>query len=192
MLEFRKFIENYTSISESDWQTIYKCFECKTIQKNEIILKEGEVCKHLYFLETGLLRYFLNKDGNDVTKFFTFAPYCFTSQFSFNSEKPATENIQALEKSIIWQITLKQSNELFELKSWTIFARKIIQEVQFYTEEILEEIQTETAESRYQKMLKNNPELINQIPLKYLASFFGVAPQSLSRIRKKLVTKEKS
>ena len=161
-------------------------------KKNEIILKEGDVCKHLYFLETGLLRYFLNKDGNDVTKFFTVAPYCFTSQFSFNSEKPATENIQALEKSIIWQITLKQSNELFELKSWTIFARKIIQEVQFYTEEILEEIQTETAESRYEKMLKNNPELINRVALKHLASYFGVAPQSLSRIRKKLVTQKKS
>ena len=192
MLEFRKFIENYTPISESDWQIIYKCFERKTVQKNEIILKEGEVCKYLYFLETGLLRYFLNKDENEVTKFFTFAPYCFTSQFSFNSEKPATENIQALEKSIIWQITLKQSNELFELKSWTIFAQKIIQEVQFYTEEILEEIQTETAESRYQKMLKNDNELTNKIPLKHLASFLGIAPQSLSRIRKKLIIKEKS
>lgn len=192
MLEFRKFIENYTSVSELEWQTISKCFERKTLQKNEIILKEGEVCKYLYFLENGLLRYFINKDGNDITKFFTFAPYCFTSQFSFNSEKPATENIQALEKSIIWQITFKQSNELFELKSWTIFARKIIQEVQFYTEEILEEIQTETAESRYQKMLKNDIEITNRIPLKHLASFLGIAPQSLSRIRKKLVTKEKN
>jgi CRP-like cAMP-binding protein len=155
-------------------------------------LQEGEICKYLYFLETGLLRFFINKDGNEITKFFTNAPYCFTSQVSFNNEKPATENIQAIEKSIIWQITLQQTNELFELKSWSTFARKIIQEVQFFTEEILEEIQSETAEFRYEKMLKNDAELTNRIPLKYLASFLGIAPQSLSRIRKKLVEKDKS
>jgi CRP-like cAMP-binding protein len=184
LLEFKKFIENYTEVSSSDWEIISKCFDCRIIKKNEIILSEGEICKHLYFLESGLLRYFITKDGNEVTKFFTIAPYCFTSQVSFNQQKPATENIQALEKSIIWQITLQQSNELFELKSWTTFARKIIQEVQFFTEEILEEIQTETAAFRYEKMLTENPSLANRIPLKYLASFFGIAPQSLSRIRK--------
>ncbi len=192
MLEFRKFIESYTPVSNDDWEIIAQCFEFRIIEKNQIILKEGEVCKHLYFLETGLLRYFLNKDGNEVTKFFTTAPYCFTSQASFNQEKPTTENIQAIEKAIVWQITLQQSNALFELKSWTNFARKIIQEVQYFTEEILEEMQTETAEFRYKKMLKNDPQLANRIPLKYLASYFGIAPQSLSRIRKKIIENDKS
>lgn len=192
MLEFKKFIENYTSVSQLDWEIISKCFEYREIEKNQIILQEGEICKHLYFLQTGLLRYFINKDGNEITKFFTDAPYCFTSQVSFNNEKPAKENIQAIEKSIIWQITLQQTNELFELNSWSTFARKIIQEVQYFTEEILEEIQTETAEFRYEKMLKNDAELTNRIPLKHLASFLGIAPQSLSRIRKKLIEKDKS
>ena len=109
MFEFRKFIENYTPISDEDWQIIAQCLEFKVFEKNEIILNEGEICKHLYFLESGLLRYYLNKDGNEVTKFFTIAPYCFTSQVSFNQEKPATENIQAIEKSVVWQLTLQQS-----------------------------------------------------------------------------------
>ncbi len=77
---------------------------------------------------------------------------------------------------------------MYNLKSWTDFARKIIQEVQFFTEEILEELQTETAEFRYEKMLKNEPELLKRIPLNILASYLGIAPQSLSRIRKKLAT----
>jgi predicted house-cleaning noncanonical NTP pyrophosphatase (MazG superfamily) len=79
---------------------------------------------------------------------------------------------------------------LYRLKSWTDFARKIIQEVQFFTEEILEELQTETAELRYEKMLKNSPTLLQRIPLKHLASYLGIAPQSLSRIRKKLTTQK--
>lgn len=184
--EFRKFIENYTTLSENEWKEISACFTHKTIQKDEILLQEGKICRHLYFIESGLLRYFINKDGNDFTKFFTIAPYCFTSQVSFTSEKPATENIQAIEKSIIWQTSLQQANDLLELKGWNTFVRKLIQEVQYFTEEILQELQTETAENRYKKMTKTNPALLQRIPLQHLASFFGIAPQSLSRIRKKI------
>jgi CRP-like cAMP-binding protein len=184
----RKFIEKYTSLPADQWQQISECFELRIIEKDEIILHEGQVCRYLYFVESGLLRFYINKDGNDVTKFFTEAPYFFTSQASFNAQKPATENIQAIEKCLIWQISFTQSNELYKLNSWTNFARKIIQEVQFFTEEILEELQTETAELRYQKMLKNSAALTKRILLKYLASYLGIAPQSLSRIRKKMAT----
>ena len=151
MKKLREFIEKYTSISETDWQIISACFQRRVFEKDEIILAEGKICRHLYFIESGLLRFYINKKGNDITKFFTESPYCFTSQVSFNAEKPAGENIQAIEKSIVWQITLKQTNDLLELKSWNTFVRKLIQEVQYFTEEILEEIQTETAEMRYEK-----------------------------------------
>lgn len=184
----RKFIENYTSLPLNEWEQISHCFEKRIVEKDEIVLQEGKVCRYLYFVESGLLHFYINKEGNSVTKFFTEAPYFFTSQASFNAQKPANENIQAIERSIVWQITYDQANELYKLKSWTQFARKIIQEVQFFTEEILEELQTETAECRYIKMLKNNPELLKRIPLKILASYLGIAPQSLSRIRKKLTT----
>lgn len=186
MEEFRKFVEQYIRIPNSDWELISKEFERREIPKNYNILEEGQICKSLYFLESGLLRYFILRDGNEVTKFFTIAPYCFTSQASFNSGKPSNETIQTIEKSIIWETSFKQNEELLKLESWNNFARKITQEVQFFTEEILEELQSETAENRYRKLLKNQPELLNRIPLKHLASFYGVAPQSLSRIRKKL------
>ncbi|MFN0082372.1 MAG: Crp/Fnr family transcriptional regulator [Ferruginibacter sp.] len=192
METFRQFIENYTTLSDSDWKEISNCFEQRILDKDQILLAEGKVCRHLYFIESGLLRFYINKDGNDITKFFTEAPYCFTSQVSFTGEKPATENIQAIEKSIIWKTTLKQANELLELKSWNTFVRKLIQEVQSYTEEILQEIQTETAEHRYKKMLQSNPILLQRLPLKYLASYFGIAPQSLSRIRKKIIAKNRT
>ena len=192
MNALRKFIENYTQLPANDWERISVCFEKRIIEKDEIMLTEGSICRHLYFAESGLLRFFINKDGNDITKFFTEAPYFFTSQASFNAQKPATENIQAIEQSVVWQITFSQSNELFKLKSWTDFARKITQEVQFFTEEILEELQTETAEFRYEKILKTNPKLLQRIPLKYLASYFGIAPQSLSRIRKKMATQNRN
>ncbi|MBN8577496.1 MAG: Crp/Fnr family transcriptional regulator [Cytophagales bacterium] len=192
MNEFRKFIENYTTLSDNEWKEISACFTQRTLLKDEVLLEEGKICRYLYFIETGLLRYYISKDGKDITKFFTEAPYCFTSQVSFTNEKPATECIQAIEKSIIWQTTLKEANDLLELKSWNTFVRKLIQEVQHFTERILQDIQTETAESRYRKMIETNPELLQRVPLQYLASFFGIAPQSLSRIRKKIARKNRT
>ena len=185
----KHFIESYISIPNEEWNAISSCFEKRIIEKDEIILEEGKICKYLYFIESGLLHFYINKNGNVITKFFTDAPYFFTSQVSFNSQKPALENIQAIEKSVIYQISYVKSDELFQLKSWSEFGRKITQEVQFFTEQILEQLQTETAEMRYQSMQKNNPKLLERIPLKYLASFLGIAPQSLSRIRKKLQQK---
>jgi CRP-like cAMP-binding protein len=185
----RQFIEKYTPLSEDEWKEISTCFEKRIIEKDEVVLEEGNICKHLYFVESGLLRFYIHKDGNDITKFFTEAPYFFTSQVSFNSQKPASENIQAIEKSIVFQISYKQSNELFRLKGWSEFGRKITQEVQYFTEEILAQLQTETAELRYERMLKNNSELLKRIPLKHLASYLAIAPQSLSRIREKLQEK---
>ncbi|MEM9885644.1 MAG: Crp/Fnr family transcriptional regulator [Bacteroidota bacterium] len=185
MEQFRSFVEKYQKIPDNDWDKISNCFRKREIPKNDFILKEGKVCRHLYFLEKGLLRYFIDKDGIEITKFFTIAPYCFTSQVSFNNNTPSKENIQAIETSVLFETTFEENQSLLNLKSWNLFARKITQEVQFFTEEILEELQSETAESRYINMVNNHGNLVQRLPLKILASYLGIAPQSLSRIRRK-------
>ncbi|MEM6842134.1 MAG: Crp/Fnr family transcriptional regulator [Bacteroidota bacterium] len=189
---FKLFVKRYVSIPEADWKVVSRSFRKRQIKRGEIILMEGEVCRHLWFLESGLLRYYIVRDGDEKNKFFTIAPYFFTSQYSFNNQTPAKETIQAIEDSMVWETTRQENQQLLQLASWNRFARKITQEVQFFTEEILEELQTETAENRYLKLLDNQPELLQRIPLKYLASYLGIAPQSLSRIRKKVMTRSRS
>ncbi len=185
MIAFRKFIEGYTEITDEDWNVITEAFERKEFAKNEMILNEGCVCRYFYFLESGLVRFFVYKDGDDITKFFTVAPYCFTSKNSFRNQKPSQENIQSLEKTVVWQTTLKQATDLLNLKSWNTFTRKFVHEVQSQTEELLMRNKIETAETRYFQLVDEYPDLIQKIPLKHLSSFLGIAPQSLSRIRKK-------
>jgi CRP-like cAMP-binding protein len=187
MHAFRQFIQNYTPLSNADWEQIAACLSRREVPKETLILEEGKTCRHLYFLESGLLRFFILKNGQDVTKFFTDVPYCFTSQKSFTSQQPALESIGTLEDSVIWQMTYADVNRLFELPAWSQFARLLVQEVQAFTEEILEELQTETAENRYRQMLLNNDPLLQRVPLKHLASYLGIAPQSLSRIRKNVL-----
>jgi CRP-like cAMP-binding protein len=135
------------------------------------------------------LRFFILKNGQDVTKYFTDIPYCFTSIKSFEAQIPATESIETLEDTVLWAMTSDNVKTLFNLPAWSTFSRKLIQEVQTYTDEILEDLQTETAENRYKKMLAENDPLLQRVPLKHIASYLGIAPQSLSRIRKNALLK---
>ena len=186
MHSLRQFISQYTPVSEPDWQAISNCLVRRELKKETLLLQEGKTCKHLYFLEKGLLRFFVWKDGLDITKYFTDVPYVFTSQKSFNQQIPAQESIETLEDSIIWQMSYEDAHCLLELKSWSTFIRLLVQEVQTYTEEILEALQTQTAEQRYKMLLQQDADLVQRVPLKHLASYLGIAPQSLSRIRKKM------
>lgn len=184
---FRKYIESYTDLPNDEWNIIERAFERKVFQKNELILTQGSVCNHFYFLEKGLVRFFVWKEGADVTKFFTMAPYCFTSSCSFRNRRPALENIQAIEETIVWQVTLAKADELLELQHWNVFTRRFLLEVQQHTDDLLMESKTDTAGERYRRLMERYPSVINKIPVRHLASFLGIEPQSLSRIRRKMV-----
>lgn len=186
MRPLHQFITSYTSMNDTDWEQVDSCLTRLEVPKNTLVLAQGAICRHLYFLESGLLRFFILKDGNEVTKYFTDVSYVFTSQKSFTSQQPAQESIETLEDSVLWRMTYTDAFRLLELDSWNTFVRMLIQEVQTYTEEILEALQTETAESRYRTMLTNQPSLVQRVPLKHLASYLGIAQQSLSRIRKNI------
>jgi CRP-like cAMP-binding protein len=186
MHPLRQFISGYVTLDEADWVRIEPCLTRREVAKGELILEEGKVCRHLFFLETGLLRFFILKDGNEVTKYFTDVPYVFTSQRSFTDQQPAKESIEALEAGVVWQMTYADAFGLLTIQSWSTFIRLLIQEVQTYTEEILEALQTQTAEDRYWQLLDQQPALVQRVPLKHLASYLGIAPASLSRIRKNL------
>ncbi|MBN2730194.1 MAG: Crp/Fnr family transcriptional regulator [Bacteroidales bacterium] len=187
MFAFKSFIEKYTPVSESDWELIENVFERKECKKHEFILEEDQICRHFWFLESGLIRFFYHVDGEDITKTFTIAPFVFTSRISFRKQEPANEGIQVLEDAIIWQCSKEGYLRLEKLNSWNIFMRKILNEIQEFSEVFYKEAKTMTAEARYRKLLQDYPaDLIQKIPLKHISSLLGVAPQSLSRIRKKV------
>lgn len=185
--ELITFINNYVVLPADDRQKIVDAFTKVEFQKGEIIEEEGKICRHFYLLQSGLIRFFYNIDGSDITKTFTIAPYCFTSIISFRNQSPSAESIQALEDTVTRRIHYDQYQELARLESWNVFVRKIANEVQEFSEKLMLESKTQTAEYRYMQLLKEYPaELIQKIPLKYMATFLGIAPQSLSRIRNKI------
>jgi CRP-like cAMP-binding protein len=193
MKDFKTFIEKYTCLPENDWETIMQAFIRREFHKNEMILEEGKVCRNFYFLENGLLRYFYNIDGNEVVKTFTFPPFCFTSEVSFINQRPAYESIQAIENSTVWQTNYKQYRVLEKLASWNKFMYSLLNEIDRYSKIMIVHLKTQTPEQRYLWLTQNYPQsLLQRIPQKYMASFLGVTPQSLCRIKNKLHNKRKS
>jgi CRP-like cAMP-binding protein len=185
-LDFRNFIEHYSKLSDEEWQEIDLMFDYIDYEPNEIILNEGEICRYFYFLETGLIRFHNFIDGDDITRTFTIAPYCFTSNISFRRQSPSGEAIQALDKTTVRRISYKNYKKLEGYNSWNMFIRKLLNEIQEFSEAFYLDIRTKTAEQRYLKLIEEYPdEILNKIPLKHLSTFLGIAPQSLSRIRRK-------
>jgi CRP/FNR family transcriptional regulator, anaerobic regulatory protein len=179
-------ISEYIQMQPEDWDLIASSFKPETFRKHGKILQEGSVCRYFYFLEKGLIRFYQNHDGHEVTTMFTMAPYFFTSRQSFRQQNQSNEGIEALDETLVLKISHQDFIRLNSVTSWNLFMRKLLNEIQEHSDQMMFEIRTLTAEQRYLQLLaRHSADLMRKIPLKHLATFLGVAPQSLSRIRKK-------
>ena len=190
---FRTYVAGRVSLSSADWEQIRSVTTCQRVRSEARLLEVGAVCRHCYFLHRGLLRFFQWVDGEDKTKFFTFEQQYFTAQQSFHTQQPAREAIQALEDSTVLLIHYQDVQRLHQqVPAWSAFTQQVRLQVSGWTEELLMESLNETAEQRYRRMLNEQPQRTQRIPLKHLASYLGIAPESLSRIRRKIMTTDRT
>ena len=187
MQELLSNLQNYAVLSAGTLDLLPGCFEKMYHSKNDYLLNEGKVCRHLYFLEKGALRGFYNLDGKEVTHWFGFEKDFVTSFHSFTTGEPAVENIQLLEGSILWAISkdtltglLNKHHEIERL------VRIAYEKYYIRLEERFVNAQFKTATERYENLLHQTPHVLERIPLGYIASYLGISPETLSRIRSKL------
>ncbi|MEL6536856.1 MAG: Crp/Fnr family transcriptional regulator [Bacteroidota bacterium] len=184
---FRTYCQQFFSFTDAQWANTLLFFERVEVPEHFLLLEEGKVCSHFYFLEQGLVRFFVWDDGVDRTKYFSLAPQLFTSTESFARQLPAQENIQTLEPCALWRISREQMDELYgRVPEWNTLIRKLLAEVAAATDEEMKVAKYEQARDRYQSLLTEAPELIQRVPLKHLATYLGIAPESLSRIRRQI------
>lgn len=159
----------------------------KTFFKNETILLEGEQASSIYFIISGVVRgYYIDEKGNDITKCFSLENEFFSSEglrtgsvSSFNIE--CIEQCECIELSYGLVNRLVKENEEFK----SIFLELYLKEVQ-KLEIRAKSLMIQNAEERYLDFIENSKRSMEKIELKYIASYLGIRPQSLSRIRKKL------
>lgn len=179
-------IKNYAPLSEEAQLALQDCFEKITLSKNDFLLREGKICRHLYFLEQGALRGFYNLDGKEVTHWFGFENDFVTSFHSFITQEPAVENIQLLEGCILWAISKETLTKLFNQYHEIERLMRIAYEKYYIRlEERFVNAQFKTAAERYENLLQQTPHIIERVPLGCIASYLGISQETLSRIRSK-------
>lgn len=165
---------------------MYDCMEQVILAKNDFLLTEGKICRHLYFVQHGAVRGFYNLDGKEITHWFAFEPDFVTSFHSFITQEPAVENIQLLEGSILWAISKSNLDALMSQHHEVERLVRIAYEKYYLRlEERFVNAHFKTASERYQNLLLQNPSLLARVSLGHIASYLGITQETLSRIRSK-------
>ena len=178
------YIRQFHKISEESLQYLATQFEEVKYPPKHIYLIEGEPCKKAGIIHKGLVRNFFKRNGRECTSWFDAQGSFAVSSHSFFTQSTYSESIEFLEESILFEITyekLEKAKALFE--DIDILLEQILLFGFYNVEERTRNLMAYTAVERYDLFFKTHPELINRIPVKHLASFLGVTPETLSRIR---------
>ena len=174
--------------SDEEFEKLISSFEIATLKKKEYFNQQGALCKHLAFVNSGCLRAFHTNDkGDEFTMYFAFLNWWVGDKTSFYSGTPSRFSVQALEDSeIIYADKIKWEKALDEIPAFEKWYRVKTRKSYEATQQKIIDTQTESAEQKYLKLLKNAPDIVQRIPQHYIASYLGIKPQSLSRIRKNI------
>jgi CRP-like cAMP-binding protein len=186
-----KFLQSTNLVSLETAEKIAAVFTPKTIARNDFFLREETISNEYFFLEKGFMRAFAHDtDGNDVTTNFCSDRQVVFEVSSFFNRTRSKENIQAMHDCSGWYITYEQLNNLFHsLPEFREFGRSVLVKGFAELKTRMLAMITETAEQRYDALLKTNPEIFQQAALKHIASYLGITDTSLSRIRKEYAKK---
>jgi CRP/FNR family transcriptional regulator, anaerobic regulatory protein len=173
--------------TDTEARTIAGTFVPRSLKRGELFVEEGKTARHMAFVETGFLQYYINLDGEEKTTY-TAGPHSFVASLvSFLRQVPARENIRAIMDTTLWLLEFNRLKELQQgIPSFNAFYVGILEWQICCIDESRLDALVLTARERYEKMMAKEPALIQQIPLQYLASILGVTPRHLSRIRKNI------
>ncbi|MFC0182885.1 cAMP-binding domain of CRP or a regulatory subunit of cAMP-dependent protein kinases [Pseudarcicella hirudinis] len=181
-----RYFDQFTQLNARIQEVLSGLIEEVHLPKKHLLFEQGSICKDLYFIEKGAARIFYVKDGKDVTTSFGFEGRIVSAFDSIFSRNPSNYNIELLEDSKIYKLHFPDVENLFNNfpqieRLW----RNIITDNFMLVEERLKLLQFNTAKEKYDQLLNQVPDIINRVSVTHLASYLGVAQETLSRIRAK-------
>ncbi|MBZ9786655.1 Crp/Fnr family transcriptional regulator [Psychroflexus sp. CAK57W] len=189
MEQIKAYLDQIADISQSDWEYFTSKLEPRFFSKKTIFLRQNEVENHISFIESGVVRLFIPKE--DPSKEITFG-FCFKDEFvsaydSFLTQSPTAYQLQALSDTKMMSITYGDLQLVYKHTELGNLIGRLTAERLFLIKSKREQnLLHLSAEERYLNLFKERPELLKEVPLKYISSYIGVTSQALSRIRKRL------
>ena len=187
MGHIREYYERIVKLKASEWDFIASHFSRKVYRKNQIITRQGETEQYLSFVETGIIRFYISCDENELTFSFSFDKEFTCAYDSFLTQTPSEYQLQALTETVVWQISYSDLQEVYTRTKVGNYLGRFASEKLFLAKSKRElALLKYNATERYLNLFTEQPEILKFIPLKYVASYIGVTPQGLSRIRRQI------
>lgn len=184
----KNYLQSFNILTDEEIDSFLELLVPKSLKKGEFFITEGKTCKQVAFIVSGLFRsFYYSSEEEDVTYCFTFENTFLTAYSSFITQLPTDENIQALSDIDLLVISKEKIDQLESTSpNWLRLFKLIAENEYLKMEKRVFMLQRESAETRYHDLLENHPEYLHSIPLNYLASYLGITPRHLSRIRKSI------
>ena len=180
----RELARRYSTMTHDELDILESILVPMKFAKGEKILNEGEVCKHIYWVVKGLVRQYYYKNGKELTEYMATENTIFMSIESLFKEEPTKQMIHALEPTLVYAIPKKELEAVaIRCVNIQMLYRKILEESLIISQRHADMLRFESAQDRYRKLVKNNPQLVLRAPLVYIASYLQMTPETLSRVR---------
>lgn len=187
--QLNQLISKNVKLSDSEKELCNRYFEPVLYPKNRIIEEEEKIPQYLYFVVSGFVRLFhYNDKGDEITTHINCPPGFITSYTNFVNQNKSEENLECITECELLRITKADLDLLIQQSpAFKDFSFLVFQQSLSYNEKRAKDLATLTAEKRYLKLITENPEILHNVPMQYIASFLGMNPKSLSRIRKQII-----
>ncbi|HEX5169600.1 MAG TPA: Crp/Fnr family transcriptional regulator [Cyclobacteriaceae bacterium] len=186
-----KGIREKITLTEEGETQVKKFFIPKKLRKRQYLLNAGDVCHHIAFVEKGLMRSFsVDEGGYEHVMQFAMEGWWISDMASFLSQEEATYNIEALEEAELLLLTKSAMDEMIDsIPGMERYFRLLMQNSIIALQRRIRVVQTYSAEEVYLKLMEVQPEIISRAPQQHVASYLGITPETLSRIRKQVSTR---
>ncbi|WP_417237113.1 Crp/Fnr family transcriptional regulator [Bizionia paragorgiae] len=188
--EIVRLISRYLELTNEEALAFAECIPIKSFKKGDILLREGQVCRDSYFVIEGCVRKYYIIDGDERTTAFYVEDESIASLQSYTNKTPANHYFECVEDCRLAVLNYEKEQELFKrVPKYEALCRMSMEDDFGEQQEALAKFITSSPEERYKNLLETRPDLIQRVPQYHLASYLGVKPESLSRIRKRIAKK---